>query len=287
VNEPPAGPLPDRVPDRVPDRGPDRGPDRIPGPLSGRTVLVTRAPEQAGELLQLLRDAGAEALAVPTVAFFPPIDPQPLQQALADLAAYAWVAFTSANAVHAVLERLSEIAGADGPGLALASVRLAAVGPKTAEAMTLWGLKAHMVAAKGNAESLADGLARVCRPGERVLYPRAERVSDDLAGRLQARQVTVDDPIAYRTVPPAADAFGAAARLKEGTIHWVTAMSGSALRHLRALLPESEWIRSARIASIGPRTSAEARALGLSVHAEAAEPSAEALVEAIISVERE
>ncbi len=249
-------------------------------PLSGRTVLVTRAPEQSGELLALLADAGADALALPTIAFFPPIDPRPLEQAIASLAQYGWVAFTSSNAVHAFAERIPEPAAE-----ALQGVRLAAVGPKTAEALAHWGLEAQLVAAKGNAASLADGLGRVCRKGDRVLYPRAERVTDDLVGRLETFGVVVEDPIAYRTVPPSGDSFQVASRLRDGTIHWITVLSGSALRHLQAMLPEPEHIRSARLATIGPKTSAEAVALGFKVHAEAQDPTATALVAAIVAAE--
>ncbi|MBM3270877.1 MAG: uroporphyrinogen-III synthase [Candidatus Sericytochromatia bacterium] len=248
-------------------------------PLAGRTVLVTRSPEQSGDLLGLLAAAGADTLALPTIAFFPPVDPRPLEQAIAEVGQYAWVAFTSSNAVHAFAERLPE------PAPALAGVRLAAVGPKTAEALAQWGLEANLIAAKGNAASLADGLGRVCRRGERVLYPRAERVSDDLAGKLETFGVVVDDPIAYRTVPPSGDSFQVAARLKARQIAWITVLSGSALRHLQAMLPEPEHLRTARLASIGPKTSAEAVALGYRVHAEAAEPSVAALVAAIVSAE--
>lgn len=250
------------------------------GPLQGRTVLVTRAPEQASDLIGLLQAAGAEAVSLPTVAFFPPVDARPLDRAIAEIGSYAWVAFTSSNAVHAFFERVKEPVAES-----LRGVRVAAVGPKTAEALARWGVDPGLVAAKGNAASLADGLSRICRPGDRVLYPRAERVSDDLAGRLMARGIQVEDPIAYRTVPPAGNAFEVAGRLKDGTIHWITAMSGSAIRHLHAMLPEPEWIRNARIATIGPKTSAEARALGYAVAAEAAEPSAAALVQAIVAAE--
>ncbi|MBM3273765.1 MAG: uroporphyrinogen-III synthase, partial [Candidatus Sericytochromatia bacterium] len=192
-------------------------------PLADRTVLVTRAPEQSGELLALLAEAGAETIALPTIAFFPPVDPRPLERAIVDLQTYSWIAFTSSNAVHAFFERL----GDDLPGK-MGHVRLAAVGPKTAEAISHWGLTAQLVAAKGNAASLADGLGRVCMPGDRLLYPRAERVSDDLAGRLQVFKVVVHDPIAYRAAPPTGDSFQVAHKLKNGAIHWITALSGSA-----------------------------------------------------------
>src|ERR1700733_15398881 len=38
-------------------------------PLAGRRIVVTRAPEQSQELLDRLRDAGADALSLPMVRF--------------------------------------------------------------------------------------------------------------------------------------------------------------------------------------------------------------------------
>lgn len=248
-------------------------------PLEGRAVLVTRAANQAADLIALLTVAGAEAIALPTLGFFPPVNPARLAKAQAEVSKYAWIAFTSANAVHAFFE------GVDDPAKRLTEVRLAVLGPRTAEALTTWGFSADMVAAKGNARSLAEGLGKLVSAGELLLYPRPERVAEDLAGLLRSRGLRVDDPIAYRTAPPAGDTFAVSERLNEGTLHWITLLSGSALRHLWLMLPEPELIARARLATIGPSTSAEARHLGLAVHAEAASPSSEALVEAIVAAE--
>jgi len=59
----------------------------------------------------------------------------------------------------------------------------------------------------------------------------------------------------------------------------------SALRHLYAKLPEPECIRTARLATIGPRTGAEAEALGLQIHPQALQPDAASLVSAIVQAE--
>ena len=76
-----------------------------PLPLAGRRIVVTRTPEQAGELIALLTAAGATALPLPTIAIAPPDDFAPLDAALRQLAAYDGFIFTSVNAVQACFAR--------------------------------------------------------------------------------------------------------------------------------------------------------------------------------------
>ena len=89
-------------------------------PLQDRRILITRRSEQAGPLVDALSALGATVVEVPLVAREPPADGAPLDDALARLAGYGWLAFTSANAVEAVAERLART------GVALpSSVRVA------------------------------------------------------------------------------------------------------------------------------------------------------------------
>ncbi|HEU4532519.1 MAG TPA: SAM-dependent methyltransferase, partial [Polyangiaceae bacterium] len=56
-------------------------------PLFGKRVAITRAAHQAREFVRALRERGAEALSVPTIAIHPPPDPEPLRRAVAALGA--------------------------------------------------------------------------------------------------------------------------------------------------------------------------------------------------------
>jgi uroporphyrinogen III methyltransferase/synthase len=76
------------------------------GPLTGRTVLVTRAREQASSLSSLLRSYGATPIEFPAIRIEPADDYTPLDAALVSLPAYGWACFTSVNAVAAVDRRL-------------------------------------------------------------------------------------------------------------------------------------------------------------------------------------
>src|SRR5574340_802610 len=98
--------------------------------LAGSVVIVTRAEHQAAALEALLQAEGATVYRYPCLAIAPPDNTAPLDDALHAAASgqFDWLAFTSANAVDAVAQRLAAIGM--NPS-ALAAVRVAAVGPST------------------------------------------------------------------------------------------------------------------------------------------------------------
>jgi len=98
-------------------------------PLAGRRIVVTRAEGAANGLIARLRALGAETISCPTIAVAPPLTWAPLDAALARLADFDWLVFTSANAVLAFSDRR----GAVDPARVLpATLRIAAVGQATA-----------------------------------------------------------------------------------------------------------------------------------------------------------
>src|SRR5437879_11556169 len=72
------------------------------GGLQGRRIVVTRAREQAGELVRALEARGAEAVLAPVIRIQPLENLGALRAALTGLSAYRWVVFTSQNTVHIV-----------------------------------------------------------------------------------------------------------------------------------------------------------------------------------------
>src|SRR4029077_1134135 len=107
-------------------------------PLAGKRVVVTRALEQSQSLAEALRDAGAQPVLLPLVAFAPPDNPTELDACLKNSTRFDWVLFTSQNALRAVQQRCAALE------LSLnnvfAGVKIAVVGPATAEAVTTVGL---------------------------------------------------------------------------------------------------------------------------------------------------
>src|SRR5262249_48654960 len=139
--------------------------------LFGQRVLVTRPRHQAAQMMRLLEELGAEVVALPAVEIAPPADWGPVDRALGELERFGWVVFTSANGVQAFLGRLPH----SGRALrALGGLKLAAIGPATAEALRGYHLEPDVVPAAFNSEGLAEALRDRVR-GQRVLLARADR----------------------------------------------------------------------------------------------------------------
>src|SRR5262245_1252098 len=239
-------------------------------PLFGRCVAITRAREQASGLRQQLEALGADVLEVPAIRV------EPLAFSLPPLDDVSWLVLTSANGVVAVFGALEQ-AGRD--ARALSSVRIAAIGPGTADALGLFGVRPDLVPERFVAESLLEAFPDPGAPGERVLLARAEQARDVLPDGLAERGYTVEVLAVYRTVreDPAPDVLE---RVRAGAVDAITFTSSSTVKNfceVAGALPDPQ----PPVVSIGPVTSATARELGLRVDAEATEHTIDGLVAAL------
>lgn len=251
---------------------------RAAGPLAGRRIVVTRRLSQASALVRALRDRGAEVLEVPAIEVVPPEDVRPLDAALSRRESYDWIAFTSANAVHAVRDRL----GALGlPPLTSSGPRIASVGPSTTEAVRRAfpdGAVALEPEGTFRAAGLVEAFARVCGAGSRVLVPASSRARDELALGLRSLGLEVDVVEAYRTVEPA-DLAASVARCLDQGFDAVTFASPSAVEGFAGAA--GNRARGLAAAVIGPSTEAAAREAGFDVRAVADPSTADGLVAAL------
>ncbi len=251
-------------------------------PLYGWKVLVPRTRDQAGVLSNALRAHGAIPVEVPTIAVEPPRTAAPMERAIKGLVTgrYMWIAFTSTNAVKAVLEKLQEF-GLD--ARAFAGVKIACVGDATAAAVRAYGIEPDLVP---SGEQSSEGLLaewghydEVFDPIDRVLLPRADIATDTLLAGLKDRGWQVDDVTAYRTVraaPPPAETREA---LKGGGFDAVLFTSSSTVRNLVGIAGKPH--DSTVLAVIGPATKTTAEEQGLRVDVLAAKPDVLTLVEGL------
>lgn len=254
-------------------------------PLAGRRVVVTRAPEQAGELLAALEALGAEVLLLPTVEFAPPEDCTPLDRALAQLPNFDWILWTSQNAVRFFASRLRASGRPESAGANFAKVPAAAVGPATAEAAVGEGFRVDYVAKNRTGEALARELAGEL-PGRRVLLPRSDRADDRLPAALRAAGADVTEVVAYRTAAPNSLDPRVLEGVRGGEVDAIVFASPSAFHNLCRWIPAKELAALSprvRFAVIGATTSKALREAGVPVEIEARDASAPALANAIAS----
>ncbi len=242
--------------------------------LFGKTIVVTRAREQASSLKGRLEELGAEVLELPTITI------EPVDFAVPDLDRYDWLVLTSVNGVHAFFGRGLARSGRD--ARSLAGVRVAAIGPGTADAVGEHGVRADLVPERFVAESLLEAFPDPVRADARVLLPRAERARDVLPEGLRERGYAVDVLPVYRTVKADPDP-GALARVRAGDVDAITFTSSSTVGNFCDVVGELSDPQPA-IVSIGPVTSATARERGLRVDAEAGEHTIEGLIAALLEL---
>ena len=248
-------------------------------PLHGKRVLVTRARAQASALADLLSREGAEPVEVPAIRISPLADDSPLRQRVQQLDSYQWVVFTSVNGVEAFWDALDR---EDRDARAFAGVKVAAIGPATAEALLHRGLRADAVPQEYVAEALVTELRGRVKQGDRVLLPRAEGSRPVLVDDLESLGASVDEVAAYGTVVPEESQENALGLLAGGQIDAVTLTSSSTIRNLVQLLKDdTRLLDQATIACIGPVTAATAKELGLRVDVQATEYTIPGLVEAL------
>jgi uroporphyrinogen III methyltransferase/synthase len=249
-------------------------------PLEGKRVLVTRAEGQSGEAADLLRHKGAEPVLVPTIAFGPPQDRSLAEDAVRNLAAYDWVAFTSQNGVERTLELLPKSGLA---AQAFGSARVAAVGPATARALTRAGIAVHLVAKESQGEGLAREMLAVFQGPKRVILLRAQVAREALPDALRAAGCKVDIVPVYATYP-APDLEATLTRLfaKGPPVAAALFSSSSTVTQVcNALKNAPELLQSVVVATIGPATTETAKTRGLRVDLEASPHTVPALIEAL------
>ncbi len=236
-------------------------------------VLVTRPAEQAGELLSALETRGVDGVSVPAVAIDRAASATDLDAMLGGgLVDADWLVITSANGAAALADRLA----ATGHAIPT-QVRIAAVGPATAESLAAAGLRVDHVPARYLTVAIADGLGDL--DGRRVVLARADAATPDLSRALLARGADVAEVVAYRTIEGPAESRDRLRVALQRDLDGVTFTSSSTVRGLLRLASTTDRQRARALPAfcIGPVTADTARRLGFGVTAVAEEHTAAGL----------
>jgi uroporphyrinogen III methyltransferase/synthase len=240
-------------------------------PLEGKRVVITRAAEQVDALARLLQARGAEAVSLPTIELRPCLSPE-TDAALASLASFDWILFTSPNTVRHFRTRIAELGLPSGlPG----ALQVASIGEKTSAALREAGYEIAREAQDARAEGLLAVMPATL-DGQRVVFPRAREARELLPEELRARGATVDVlPLYENTLPqgPAPEYEPADA---------ITFASGSAVEHFFAMYQDATArLEKLLVVSIGPVTTGALLGRGITKAYTAAKPSAEGLCDAV------
>jgi uroporphyrinogen-III synthase len=248
-------------------------------------VLITRPRSQADDFASKLRAAGFTPLFFPVIEVRPVEKNDALEAALANLGHYAWVVFTSANAVEAVAGKLAQ-------QIALLVAhqqqfpKIAAVGRKTAEALRAHGIEPDFIPDEFVGVHIAPGLGEV--RDRWILLPRGDLARPELPAALARAGGIVHEIVVYHTLPAAVDEDALTA-LKTG-VDFITFTSPSTVENFVAILRQNKLDPhhlpgDPQFLCIGPVTAQAAREAGFEKVMVAEEYTTDGMIRLLLSTQ--
>ena len=230
-------------------------------PLFGKGIVITRPEAPAEELASLLHAEGARVINFPTIKIVPPISYDGLDRAIAELPAYQWIIFTSANGVVFFLRRLKEL-GRDIRDLK--GLRICTIGPATAAQLEHLGIRVDLVPDEFISEGVVKAFEKINLRRSRMLLPRAEMARDVIPEGLAKLGTKVDVVTAYRTVNSGKDKSELEKLMNDGKVDVITFTSPSTVHNFMEIMGRDYATpKGIKIACIGPVTAAAVKKAGL------------------------
>lgn len=253
-------------------------------PLFGKRIVVTRAADVASVLGEKLAHLGAQPLYIPAIRRQATDNTAEQKQAVQNAASHDYLLFTSPYTVERFFAVLMEC-GRDSRDLA--TLKIAAVGSKTAEKLRRYGIVADIVPETAQAEGLLAALKDEVMTGKRVLLPRAVQARELLPETLRKAGAVVDVVPFYETVPETSRKDIFQKELQSGKISAITFTSASTVTGLLAMLEDPcKELAGIPLIAIGEITADALRQAGLEPDRLAAKATQDAMVDAVLDVFR-
>ncbi|MBP0030306.1 uroporphyrinogen-III C-methyltransferase [Roseofilum sp. Guam] len=249
--------------------------------LSQHTILVTRSAGQSSQFTQLLQQQGARVIEMPALEIVAPSSWEGLDRAIANLSTFNWLILTSSNAVDYFFQRLQHH---HLDSRALAGIKIAVVGKKTATSLRQQGLEPDYIPPNFIADALVEHFPEPLS-GKSLLFPRVETGGREvLVQECTAQGARVTEVAAYQSQCPQTIPPEALNTLQNQQITVITFASSKTVKNTVQMLNQTGEIslNSVCIASIGPQTSKTCQDLLGRVDIEAKEYTLDGLTEAIV-----
>lgn len=255
-------------------------------PLFGRRILVTRARSQSSALIKRIEDLGGEPVEMPMIRTVMPSDLSQIDSVLQQVADFDWIVLTSVNGVEFFFQRLRDLRI---DIRKIGKAKIAAVGPKTVEAIEAKGLQVDLIPSNYRAEELIEEMVPLVQPGQKILLPRGDLAREILPQELQRVGCKVVELDIYQTQLDTGDAEKIASYLEKGILDIITFASSSTVKNfvkvMRTVRPDFQTLLSTtKVACIGPVTADTAVEFGLTVDAVADPYTIDGLMNAVVQV---
>lgn len=252
-------------------------------PLFGKNIVITRERKSALSTIEKFKSLGANVISFPTIKTVEIKDNEKLYRELDNLNNYEYLVFTSVNGVDIFFKELFK-RGLD--TRALAGMKIAAVGPKTADSMEKFGIVADIVPDKYVAEELIDVLKPILKKEDRVLIPRAKIARPKLVEELKDISVITEVEI-YETIKDDNIEMDILEEIEELENYYLVYTSSSTFTNFKEILGEENKsiIDKGKIISIGPITSETVEKSGYPIYKEARDYTIDGIIDILIEEE--
>lgn len=251
-----------------------------PGPLAGLRIGITRPLDQSKTFAERLSALGASPVPMPTIATEDTIETDEVKNAIENAHWYDCIVFSSVNGVESFFRALKKY-GRD--ARAVASAKIACIGPVTGDACERFAIRPDIVAERYIAEGLASAiLSGESAAGKRFLLVRSDIGRDTLAKSLEAAGGTVDQTVFYITRAEELTEHVRGLIMKKG-IDIVSFTSSSTVDNFFSQIDADKIAEGIKIASIGPQTSETLRKYGREPNVEATVYTTAGLTDAIVT----
>lgn len=252
-------------------------------PLFGHRILITREYTSDYEALE---EMGAEIFEFPTIEIVPPKDYTELDKTIDKIDTYDWIIFTSANGFKYFIQRLFK---RDRDIRDLKGIKICAIGTKTAEEVSKYGIRIDLIPDEFNAEGLISAIMQRYGSAEglkgiRILLPRAEIAREIFPQKVRELGGEIDVPTTYIAIKPEKHGKRLKRYLTEGRITVATFTSAATFNNFIDIIGTDaiDILKDVTIAVIGPITAKAIEKAGLKVSIMPKEATIKAMVNEII-----
>jgi len=163
--------------------------------INGKTIVITRDPNQAKTFAKMIEEAGAHVYLFPIIKITGPDDPDLVRKNLKDLKIFNWIVFTSANAVRYFFKFIAKDRSD------VIKLKIACVGKKTAEELKTFNLEPFVIPQSFNSQDLLAEILKHDLKGERILLPVSNLSGSELQEGLQAQGAAIERIEIYKNEP--------------------------------------------------------------------------------------
>ncbi len=240
------------------------------GDLQGRTIVFTSHPK-SDEPFKLVEHLGGEVACFPLIQIIEFLRQD--EAFIARLSYYEWLIFTSQNAVEMFNKKLIR----HGILVSELSLKVAAVGTKTASALEAIGLQVSFIPTIYSADTFSKEFPTHLNDSDRCLFLKGSLAKDTIRNGIEH----VDEWTVYETTPNVKNAGELAEYLKSNPRVCITFASPSAVHNFATSVYSQVHLTTVKFAAIGHITAKCLSDHGLPVHIQAKSYTYLALIDEI------